>query len=97
VDADPRLRALYRLAEHAEGEALERVRAAIVRRRSELELRDSEHSAWRGLPLEDAPEPWQPGTEPFVPAPRSAVPRRARRPGERGFRIVGTEQLDSSA
>ena len=96
MDHDPRLRSLYRLAEHAEGEALERVRAAIARRRSELELLDADHSAWRGLPVEEAPEPWRPGAEPFVPAPRSAVPRRTRRPGERGYRIVGTEELGAS-
>lgn len=92
METDPRLRALYRLAEQAEGEALDRVRAAIVRRRSELELDDADHSAFRGLPQEEPSAAWRPGDRPFVPAPRSAVPRRERRQGERGYRIVGTER-----
>lgn len=88
MHADRRLRALYRLAESAEGEALQRVRAAIRDRRRELELDSRGPSAWDFLPAEE-PEPWTPGAEPFRPAPADRVPARARRAGERGYRIVG--------
>ena len=87
---DRRLRALYRLAEVAEGEQLERVRAAIAERRSQLELGAFVPSAWDALPPEVShPETSEPPTA-FTPAPADAVPVLARRPGERGFRVVGT-------
>ena len=92
MEHDPRLRALYRLAEIAEGEELARVREAIALRRRELEQQQKAPSAWDGLPDEDPPEEWTPGAVPFRPAPPDAVPLRARRPGERGYRIVGTRR-----
>lgn len=93
MHADPRLRALHRLAESAEGESLERILAAIRARRRELELDSGGPSAWDSLPAEE-PEPWKPGAQPFRPAPADRIPARARRPGERGYRIVGTEARD---
>jgi hypothetical protein len=91
--ADPRLRALHKLAETAEGEDLERVRVAIVERRRELALDEPTPSAWTGLPDEEPSGPgWSPPADAFRPAPSDAVPARARRPGERGYRIVGTKK-----
>lgn len=48
TEQDVRLRMLYRLAEVAEGEELDRVRTAIAQRRSELELATAEPSAFDG-------------------------------------------------
>lgn len=96
MDSDPRLRMLYRLAEVAEGEQLERVRAAIAQRRSALELGRATPSAWDGVRdarAAAAPEP-EPEPEPagFVPAAPDAVPVVEKRPGERGYRVVGTRR-----
>lgn len=90
MDADNRLRMLYRLAESAEGDALERVRSAIAMRRQELELGQRGPSAWDGLPVEEERTPWTPGADPFRPAAADALPVTERRAGERGYRIVGT-------
>src|SRR4051812_43582366 len=95
MDADRRLRALYRLAETAEGDDLVRVQEAIAARRRELELEDTEFSAWTAAAGagERSDEPaWTPEGEKFRPAPPDAVPVRERRPGERGYRIVGTRK-----
>ncbi|MCW2992439.1 MAG: hypothetical protein JWM73_3033 [Solirubrobacterales bacterium] len=89
MEADRRIRALYRLAERSEGADLERVRAAIAARRRMLEAEARSPSAWDALPAEED-EPWRPGARPFRPASADAVPVGHRRPGERGYRIVGT-------
>ncbi|MFL5846034.1 MAG: hypothetical protein ACJ762_15205 [Solirubrobacteraceae bacterium] len=53
MDDDIRLRSLYRLAETSEGDALERIREAIVARRRQLELDEPGPSAWDSLPLDE--------------------------------------------
>ena len=61
MDDDPKLRAYYKLAETAEGEVLERIRAAIAQRRRELALHDDLPSAFEDVPpAPPAPEPWTP-------------------------------------
>ena len=89
MHADPRLRALYRLAEQVEGEQLERVRNAITLRRRELEEEQAERPP--AVPT-DLPEPaarrWVPQPELFKPLPADAVPRTVRRPGERQARVT---------
>lgn len=92
--SDQRLRLLHRLAEVAEGEELERVRAAIARRRSELELDVELPSPFTGFADADAPGEDREAAPDrgFVPAPADAIPVVEKRPGERGYRVVGTRR-----
>jgi hypothetical protein len=53
TEADPRLRVLYRLARHAEGDDLARVMTAIRQRRREIEIETRGPSAFDGLPTEE--------------------------------------------
>ena len=60
-EADPKLRAYYALAETAEGETLERIRAAIAQRRRVLALDDEMPSAFDDVPPPPPePERWVP-------------------------------------
>jgi len=95
MHSDPRLRLLYRLAEVAEGEELQRVREAIAQRRSELELGVDAPSAFDGLPTEE-PEPESIPAPGFTPAPADAVPVVEKREGERGYRVVGMRRRATS-
>jgi hypothetical protein len=92
VVTDRRLQSLYRLAQIASGPELVRVREAIERRRRELDLQPEDTGLWDVASEVPRDRRWTPGATPFRPAGRDAVPARARRPGERGYRIVGVER-----
>lgn len=90
---DRKLRLLQRLAERTEGVQLERVLAMIAERRRELERELDPASELWDLPYREAEDTvWRPGTRRFAPAGQEAIPVRARRPGERGYRIVGVRR-----
>lgn len=87
---DRRLRALYCLAERVDGPALDRVREAIARRRSQLE--ESAMATPSAVPhVEQRTAPgkrrWVPEPERFVPLGANQVPMTVRRDGERGHRV----------
>ena len=72
MDADPKLRAYYRLAQAADDEALDRVREAIAARRRELAAAEHASTLFTDLPP-PPPEPprWTPpDPADFRPDPR---------------------------
>jgi hypothetical protein len=93
VYTDRKLRALQRLAERTEGADLDRVLAMIAERRRELERELDPASELWDLPYAESEDKlWRPGSRRFTPASREAVPVKVRRPGERGYRIVGVRR-----
>ena len=87
---DARLRVLYRLAERVDGPALDLVRDAIGRRRTQLE--EEAMATPPAIPRTGFRTPrirrrWVPEPERFEPLSADAVPVTLRREGEPGLRV----------